>query len=128
MNMPNKCVKCGKLHADEAEYLLNGCDACGSRFFFYVRKESLAKVEKAVEKLTEKEVQEIEQDVRDILPKEYKKDETVVLDIEAIRVVKPGKYEIDVTNLFNQKPVVIKIGVGKYKLDLTTLMVNKRLK
>ena len=120
--MPNKCTKCGKLHPDNAEYLMEGCDSCGSKFFFYVRQDLLQEIEKDVVKLTEKDVEEIEKDVRDITGEE---DETVILDLEAIRVIKPGKYKIDVMNLFNQKPLVIRTGEGRYKLDLTTLIYRK---
>ena len=49
-------------------------------------------------------------------------DETVILDLEAIRVIKPGKYTIDVTKLFKQKPIVIRVGPGKYRLDLSILL------
>ena len=120
--MPSKCTKCGKIHPDNAPYLLSGCDECGSKFFFYFRKDILPTVEKDISKLSKKEIGEIEQDIRDIIPRGLEKEETVVLDLEAIRVIKPGKYKIDVTNIFNQKPIVIRLGPGKYKLDLTTLM------
>ncbi|MBI4182195.1 MAG: hypothetical protein HY520_04485 [Candidatus Aenigmarchaeota archaeon] len=117
--MPNKCTNCGKIHGDDAPYLLSGCDACGSKFFFYVRQEALAALEKEVEQITKAEIQEIEQDVREIAGSE---EETVILDIEAIRVVSPGKYKIDVTNLFSQKPLVIRTAEGKYNLDLSTIL------
>lgn len=127
--MPNKCAKCGKIHPDDAEYLLRGCDECGSKFFFYVRKEVLESVEKEIDKLTPKEVAEIEQDIREIIePEKIEKDETVVLDLEAIRVVKPGKYIIDVANLFTQKPIVIRAGPGKYELDLSVLLARLKKK
>ena len=123
--MPNKCTRCGKIHPDNANYLVKGCDVCGSRFFFYIRPEAVAKYEKEVEKLTKEEVNEIEQDIREILPDKIEKDETVILDLEAIRIIKPGKYRIDVTTLFTQKPIVIRIGPGKYELDLSTLTDKK---
>ncbi len=122
--MPNKCTKCGKIHPDDAPYLMDGCDRCGSKFFFYIRQEVLDQTEKDMEKINRREIKEIESDIRDIVGKEEKiKDsDTVILDIEAIRVIKPGKYRIDVTNLFNQRPIVIRVGPGKYELDLSSLM------
>jgi len=122
--MPSKCTRCGKLHPDDADYLLDGCDECGSTFFFYIRPEILEKMEKEVEKLTKKEISEIERDIREIIPENIESGETVILDLEAIRVIKPGKYKIDVTNLFTQKPIVIRVGPGKYELDLSTLMTK----
>ena len=125
--MPNKCTRCGKLHSDDAGYLLQGCDSCGSKFFFYVRKDRLEQMEKQIEHMTPEEITEIEKDVREIVADELQsEDETVILDLEAVRVLKPGKYMIDVTNLFTQKPVVIRVGPGKYELDLSTLMSKLR--
>lgn len=130
--MPNKCTKCGKIHSDDAPYLLaRGCDKCGSKFFFYVREESLKQAEQDIKKLTKTEIEEIEKDIRDIVSEVEKpvdEDETVILDVEAIRVIRPGKYRIDVTNLFNQRPIVIRVGPGKYEIDLTTMMSHFRRK
>jgi predicted nucleic acid-binding Zn-ribbon protein len=126
--MPNKCAKCGKIHPDNAEYLINGCDKCKGKFFFYIREDMLEKLDKEIEGLKKRDINEIEKDVRGILPKGIQKDEVVALDLEAIRVMKPGKYLIDLTNLFNQKPIVIKIGPGKYKLDLSILLSSLKKK
>ena len=121
--MPNKCTRCGKLHPDTATYLLKGCDSCGSKFFFYVRGEYIEQMEKQFEQMTQQDIKEIESDVREIIAEEVKsEEETVVLDLEAIRILKPGKYVIDVTTLFTQRPVVIRVGPGKYELDLSTMM------
>ncbi len=124
--MPSKCTRCGKVHPDNAPYLINGCDECGSKFFFYFKEGSMPLVEREMGKLSQKQINEIEKDIREIIPNEINQRETVVLDLEAIKVIKPGKYKIDVTNLFNQRPIVIRIGPGKYKLDLTTLMKKKK--
>ncbi len=122
--MPNKCTGCGKVHADDAPYLLKGCDKCGSKFFFYVRGESLKRAEKDINKLSKGDMKEIEDDIRFIIPEGRSKEETVVLDVEAIRVIRPGKYKIDVTNLFLQRPIVIRVGSGRYELDLSTLLTR----
>lgn len=123
--MPNKCTKCGKIHPDDADYLVNGCDRCGSKFFFYVKEDAIKKAERDIEKLTTKELEEIEKDIRYIVSEEkpgVRMDDTVILDVEAIRVIKPGKYHIDVTTLFTQRPIVIRVGPGKYEIDLTSIM------
>ncbi|RLJ07873.1 MAG: hypothetical protein DRP12_01530 [Candidatus Aenigmatarchaeota archaeon] len=122
--MPNRCAKCGKIHPDDADYLMNGCDVCGSKFFFWVREEDLEKFEKELGKLDRQEIREIERDIREIIAeeREIKPEETVILDVEAIWVIRPGKYRIDLVNLFNQRPLVVKVGPGKYIIDLKTLM------
>jgi len=131
--MPNKCTHCGKIHPDEADYLLEGCDNCGSKFFFYIKDDSLKESEEDLKKLSKNQLREIEDDVREIIEKQQKesgedvqKNETVVLDIEAINIKQPGKYEIDLTNLMNQRPLVIKVGSGKYKIDLSSLKFKWR--
>jgi len=40
------------------------------------------------------------------------------LDIEAIRVLKPGQYELDLVHLFKGEPLVYKLEEGKYVVDL----------
>jgi predicted nucleic acid-binding Zn-ribbon protein len=124
--IPNKCTRCGKIFADDSPSLVNGCDVCGSKFFFYIRRDALEKADREIKELKPREIDEIEKDIRDIIPRDVEKDETVVLDLEAIRVIRPGKYRIDVTNLFTQRPIVIRVGPGRYELDLTTLMTKFR--
>lgn len=127
MPMPNKCTHCGKIHPDDADYLLEGCNECGSKFFFFIKEESLNKAEETVKKLSKTQLKEIENDVREIISKDNdKKDEAVALDIEAISITQPGKYQIDLVNLFNQSPLIIKLGSGKYKIDLSTLKFKWR--
>ena len=129
--MPSRCTRCGKHHPDDAPYLLQkGCD-CGSRFFFFVKEESLVQAEREISRLTPEDVATIEKDIRFIVSEtehDAEDDETVVLDVEAIRVIKPGTYQIDLTNLFSQKPIVIRIGSGKYKIDLATMMDRRKKK
>lgn len=43
----------------------------------------------------------------------------VVLEMESINILKPGKYELDLVNLFKSKhPVIYKLDDGKYVIDL----------
>jgi predicted nucleic acid-binding Zn-ribbon protein len=129
--MPSRCTKCGKIHPDDAGYLLDrGCDGCGSRFFFFVKESSLDMAEREIIRLSQKEIGEIERDVRGIVAEceaeenveSGEEDETVILDFEAVKVIKPGKYRIDLTNLFAHRPIVIQAGSGKYSIDLATIM------
>ena len=120
--MPHECVKCGEIHEDNSEALIKGCP-CGARFFFYIKQENYDSLKQKTrdvrENLAPNEINEMEDDVRALLGKE-EGDEIIVLDIETIRVVKPGKYEIDVPKLFRGKPIVIKIAEGKYRIDLVS--------
>ena len=49
----------------------------------------------------------------------------VILDIESIRVLGEGKYEIDIVSLFSKKkPIIYRMEEGKYIIDLTNLKQN----
>ncbi|HIH18075.1 MAG TPA: hypothetical protein HA218_04590 [Nanoarchaeota archaeon] len=50
----------------------------------------------------------------------------VVLNLESIRITKPGKFEIDLVNIFKGSPLVYKIEEGKYFIDLpSTFLLGK---
>ena len=115
--MPHQCVRCGKLYDDAAKELLKGC-SCGARLFFYVKKEKLKEIQEKTVNLTPKEKEQIEKDIFDLIGSEVDKDQPIILDLESIRVLQPGKYELDLVHLFNKEPMVIKIGEGKYMIDL----------
>jgi predicted nucleic acid-binding Zn-ribbon protein len=70
--------------------------------------------------LSQKQKEQIEKDVFEIIgSKDPDKEQPVILDIESIKILKPGKYEIDLVNLFKRKqPVIYKLAEGKYVIDL----------
>ncbi len=117
--MPHQCVRCSKFYDDGASEILKGC-SCGGRLFFYIRKDKLKKAQEVIDevKLTTEDKHQIEKDVFDMVGSEIDKDQPVVLDLEAIRVTKPGKYELDLVNLFKKEPLVIKLEEGKYMIDV----------
>lgn len=117
---PHQCVHCGQLYENAAPELLKGC-SCGSRFFFYIREEQYEKLQREKEmpmkELGKEEKQQIEKDVREMIG--VKEEEPVILDFESIRVIKPGKFELDIVNLFSKKrPLIYKLEEGKYIIDL----------
>ena len=69
-------------------------------------------------KLTKKEKEQIEKDVLDILGDEIDREKPIVLDLESIRILKPGKYELDLVSLFKKKPLIYRLEDGKYMIDL----------
>ena len=118
--MPHQCVKCGKVYEDGSSELLKGCLSCGGKFFFFIKKENLKDAEEELKKLTYKEKEKIQKDVFDIVGSKLDEDLPVVLDFESIKVLKPGKFEIDILNLMRGKPVVFKIEQGKYIIDIAS--------
>ena len=124
--MPNQCVHCGKIYETISKELLEGC-TCGSHFFFFVKSEQLEKMreENAVPiEMTAQEKIKVEKDVREIIG--VKEEEPVILDFESVRVIKPGKFELDIVNLFRKdRPLIYKLEEGKYIIDLaSTLKVS----
>ena len=115
--MPHQCVRCGKFYDDGAEEILKGCP-CGGRLFFYINKKKLEESKNIVIDLTTQEKDEIEKDVFDLIGIERGVEKPVVLDLESIRILKPGKYELDIVNLFKKRPLIYKLEEGKYLIDL----------
>jgi predicted nucleic acid-binding Zn-ribbon protein len=137
--MPHQCIHCGKLIEVSSKEILDGCAGCTSRFFFYIRDEKFLEMKKAKEELEKrqleqeghaeppvleglghKEKEKVEEEVRDILGIEDE-EEPVILDLESVRVLSPGKFEIDLVSLMNKKPIVFKLEEGKYIIDISRL-------
>ena len=127
--MPHQCVRCNTFYEDGAKELLNGC-SCGGRLFFFIKKEKLEDMRKITENvnLTIKDKEQIEQDVFDLVGSEIDRDQPVILDLEAIRVLRPGKYELDLVHLFKKEPLIFKLEDGKYMIDLVQSFERYRKK
>lgn len=125
--MPHQCVKCGTLYDDGSSAIIKGCtgadgSACGGKLFFYVRKERMEELKEEsaeVVNLSKKDKKQIEKDVYDLLGTDIDQDKPVVLDLESIRILRPGKYELDLVNLFEKKqPLIYRLEDGKYMVDV----------
>ena len=126
--MGHQCVHCGEIYPDAAPELLAGCK-CGSKFFYYIRQERLDElnrinnneIQETITELDRADKTQIEKDIREITGLDEEPDKPVILDLESVRVIKPGKFEIDIVNLFSKKrPLIYKLGEGKYIIDLNS--------
>jgi len=117
--MPHQCVKCGKLYKEASKEILEGCSECKSRFFFFISDKAFQK-KKEFPQLKKEDREQIEEDVMDIVQSKLDKDKPVILDIESINILKPGKYELDIVELFKGKPLIYKLEEGKYVIDLAS--------
>ncbi|MEK6822321.1 MAG: Zn-ribbon containing protein [Nanoarchaeota archaeon] len=114
--MPHQCVRCNKFYDDGAKEILSGCP-CGARLFFFIKQEKMDELRaREDKKLSPDQRIQMEQDIFAMLG--VRSEEPVVLDFESVRVLEPGKYEIDVVSLFRGKPLIFKIEEGKYVIDL----------
>ena len=122
--MAHQCVHCGRICPPGSKEIIEGCADCHAHFFFYIREDQLekAKEQKVVEEMPVEEKKQIEKDIREMAGIE-KEDSPVILDFEAVRAAGPGKYEIDVVNLFKKdRPLIYKLEEGKYIIDLATTL------
>ena len=123
--MPHQCVKCNTLFEDAKADILKGCPSCGGKFFFFVRKEAIDKINKATANLTVEDKVKMETDVREIVG-DYSEDEAVVLDLESVNITEPGKFQLDLVKLFKGDPLVYKLEDGKYIVDVATTFKSFR--
>ena len=125
--MPHQCVHCGEIFPAGSKEILEGCSNCKSHFFFYIRDDQIEKMKREPLEIPEEQKDQIEQEVREIAGV-IEEDVPVILDIESVRITGEGKFELDLVNIFQkQRPIVYRIGEGKYIIDLTpTLQKNSK--
>jgi len=119
--MPHQCVHCSKIIEVGSKEILEGCGSCGGKFFFYIRDEQVPGIVEAKETpipdFDSVDKKKVEEDVRGILKIEDD-EKPVILDLESVRVLGNGKFEIDIVSLMNRRPIVFKLQEGKYLIDI----------
>lgn len=122
--MPHQCVHCSKIIDVGSREILEGCESCGGKFFFYIRDEQAERIRQSKEDVIPEfntiDKKQVESDVRSILKIEDE-EKPVILDLESVKVLGPGKFELDIVSLMNRRPVVFKMGEGKYVIDIDGL-------
>lgn len=124
--MPHQCVRCSRIYPDGSTELLQGCN-CGGKFFFFVKERNIEEARKITENLTIEDKKQIEKDVLDIVGEKIDRRRPIVLDLESIKILKPGKYELDLVDIFRGKPLVYKLEDGKYIIDIASTFQAKEL-
>jgi len=100
--MPHRCTKCGRVFADGDVSILNGCE-CGNNKFIYIPKDK------------GKEIEEIKE--------QFESFER----IESVRIIEPGRYELNIEKLLSSGEIVIALQEdGKYAIHLPSLLKKKK--
>jgi predicted nucleic acid-binding Zn-ribbon protein len=116
--MPHQCLKCEAVFDNTSDVIIKGCPKCGSKLFLFIKK------------TPEKQIEiELSKEQKDLILKEVEgyteiqESETpIILKLENVRVLAPGKYEIDINQLMKKdKPLIYKIQDGTYVIDIDFL-------
>ncbi len=123
--MPHQCVKCSRIIPAGSRELLEGCNDCKGRFFFYIKDEQMKKVREELIVIPEEEKKQVEKDIREMAGITDEQ-APVILDIESVRSIGEGKFELDLSKIFRRdRPLIYKLEEGKYIIDLaSTLRMN----
>lgn len=107
--MPHRCMNCGETYEDGSDELIDGCE-CGSSLFMY---------EQDIE-ISEEEREEVETEIHKMAAAgiEEKEDIKFEFDLDSISVKEEGVYQINVSRLLKEIPLVIKKDEGKYYIQL----------
>ncbi len=130
--MPHRCAGCKTLFPD-ARHLRDGCPVCGcGKFVFETeRKKS------TTHELNVPNTHNTYLGTRTIKAPNRALDETVTSTnhdsslncIESIRIIEPGRYDLNLTRLAESDDRVVRIGSGDtYRLDLHSMMREKKKK
>lgn len=109
-------MNCGEIYSDDSDELLEGCE-CGSSLFMYENEEQ-AKEEKQEE--PEEEIEEVRDNIEEMvaLGEEERENIKFQFDLDSIKVKEEGVYNINVSRLLEEIPLVIEKTEGVYKIHL----------
>jgi predicted nucleic acid-binding Zn-ribbon protein len=104
-------MNCGEVYPDDSEKLIDGCD-CGSSLFMYedeIEDEGL-----------DEEDEQVVEEVEDMVAEGIAERDNIKFefDIDSISVEEEGVYEINVTRLLEEMPLVIQKEDGVYHIHL----------
>jgi len=118
--MPHKCVKCGREFEDGSTEILKGCPSCAGKKFLYVREE-----DRHADVLEEKPIEAIALEKKEhvLEVKPHREQVPEFYDrIESIRILGPGRYELNIEKLAKSDEMVVGLGKeGKYAVDISSM-------
>ncbi len=126
--MPHICRRC-KTRVDAVEGLAPRCPACGGTTFSYVSARRLAERESRETAEPEKSLTEPEGQPDPALPEKQQEDKNCEDpdSVESIRILEPGRYDLNLLKLAESDDRVIRVGKdANYRLDLLSMMRTKK--
>lgn len=120
-------MNCGKEYDEDAQELVDGC-SCGSTLFLY---QKMPDTSESGEQQEEPDVEEDEvmQEIDEFL-QEVKEDgatahdSKIRFDLQSIRVLEEGVYEIDLKKLLEREPLIVEVKDSKYFLHLASVFTE----
>jgi len=129
--MPHQCMNCDRMYEDDADELVDGCE-CGSTLFLYQKsfededasgdgEEPAPQPRDAVPEKDEI-MEEIDDFLASIKGKEKGAGDTKIrFDLQSIRVLEEGVYEINLKKLLDEVPLIVEVKDGNYHLHLPSV-------
>lgn len=118
--MPHRCMNCGKTYEDDSDELIDGCE-CGSSLFMYDKN-----VQTEEEENLKQEKEKVESDIQDMMlqGEEKRKNIKIEFDLDSIQVHGEGVYELNISRLLNEMPLVISRDEGVYHVHLPSAFTD----
>jgi predicted nucleic acid-binding Zn-ribbon protein len=106
-------MNCGRTYEDDSDELIDGCE-CGSSLFMYENEASMSEEE------LEEEKEEVKTDIQSMIAEgsEEKGNIKLEFDLDSISVEEEGVYNINVSRLLEEMPLVIEKSEGVYHIHL----------
>ncbi len=108
----HKCLNCGKKFERITEEMLKGCPECGGNLFLYIKDGEDITANEVVERIQVEEQVEMMPDGE---------------QIESLKIMSPGVYELNLNALLEKKGIVMRLkDDGSYAINLPSLFKKKR--
>ncbi len=110
--MPHRCMNCGEMYDDGSDELISGCD-CGSSLFMYEK-------DGETEEMSQEEKEEVTSEIREMAKEgvEERANIKFEFDLDSISIKEEGVYQINISRLLKEIPLVIRREEGNYYIQL----------
>jgi len=116
-------MNCGKVYEDESDELIDGCE-CGSSLFMYEKDAEPGSSEEDLQEEKEK----VESDIQHMIMEGEEEREKIQIefDLDSIQVHGEGVYELNISRLLNEMPLVISKDEGVYHVHLPSAFTGEK--